>query len=184
MTLDGPLLWFLNRGTGIVLIVLLTASTCLGVLALRGRAGAMLPAFVRQDVHRNISLLSTVLLFGHVVTAVVDQYVDIRWWQAFSPFGSTYKPLWLGLGAVSLDLILLVVVTSLFRARMSARLWRNLHWFAYLAWAMGVAHSAGIGTDATTSWGRWLGLGCVGLVLLAATVRLAPAPRRTTQVVR
>ena len=38
------------------------------------------------------------LLALHVTTAVVDTYVDIRWWQAVLPWvGSTYLPLWLGL---------------------------------------------------------------------------------------
>ena len=42
----------------------------------------------------------------HVVTAVVDTYVDIRWWQAFVPWvGASYMPLWLGLGTVALDVI-------------------------------------------------------------------------------
>ena len=36
---EGPLSWYLNRATGIVLLVLLTASVVLGVLSLGGRPG-------------------------------------------------------------------------------------------------------------------------------------------------
>ena len=35
--LSGPLLWFANRGTGIVLLVLYTAVVLLGILSATGR---------------------------------------------------------------------------------------------------------------------------------------------------
>ena len=63
-----------------------------------------LPRFVSQALHRNIALLSVLMLVAHVTTAVVDEYVDIRWWHALVPVGATYEPLWLGLGTLSLDL--------------------------------------------------------------------------------
>ncbi len=59
---------------------------------------ALLPRFVGQALHRNLALWSLVLLVLHVTTAVVDAYVDIRWWQALVPwYGASYLPLWLGL---------------------------------------------------------------------------------------
>ena len=102
---DGPILWYLNRGTGVVVLVLLTHHDRARHRRPRRPAGRGLPRFVTQALHRNLALLSVVLLAAHVVSAVVDEYVDIRWWQAFVPFGATYEPLWLGLGAVALDLI-------------------------------------------------------------------------------
>lgn len=45
---DGPLLWYLNRATGVVLLVLLTLSVVLGVLAMGGRPGRAVPRFVSQ----------------------------------------------------------------------------------------------------------------------------------------
>ena len=145
---EGPLLWFLNRGSGVVLLVLLTLSTVLGVLALAGgRPGRGVPRFVSQSLHRNLALLSVVALLVHVVTAVVDTFVDIRWWQAMVPVGATYEPLWLGLGTLSLDLIVVVVLTSLLRTHLGHRRWHAVHLLSWLAWAVGVAHGIGIGTD-------------------------------------
>lgn len=179
----SPLLWYLNRSTGAVLMVLLTLSLCLGILATRARAGGRVPGFLRQDVHRAISLVAVALLAAHVVTAVLDEYVDIRWWQAFSPIGATYKPLWMGLGALALDLIVVVTVTSIVRAVFlrAPTLWRALHLTAYAAWGISLAHGLGIGTDAASVAGRWVTVGCVGLVLVAALVRvraLRTAPAR------
>ena len=175
--IDGPLLWYLNRGTGFVILGLFTATTVLGILATGGRAGrGLLPRFVTQGLHRNLALLSVVLLATHVATAVVDGYVDIRWWQAFVPYvGSTYLPVWLGLGALALDLVVVVTVTSLVRARMQHRSWRAVHVLAYAGWAAAVVHGLGIGTDVRegAAWARLSVAACVALVGAAAALRLA-----------
>ncbi len=188
--LDGPLLWYLNRATGLTVMVLLSASTALGVLALRGRpagvGGARLPRFVSQSLHRNLALVSVVALVAHVATAVLDTFVDIRWWQALVPYGSTYAPLWMGLGAVSLDLIAIVTVTSLLRHRLGHRAWRSVHYASWAAWGLGMAHGIGIGTDLRdpSSWTSWavaptlVSLVLVGGALLVRLTRGAHAPAR------
>ena len=117
-------------------------------------------------------LLSAVFLVVHVTTAVVDSYVDIAWWQALSPFDATYRPLWLGIGAVSLDLILVVIVTSLLRHRMPYGLWRTLHFSTYAAWALGVVHGLGIGTDTGATAATAAYLASVGCVVIALGVRV------------
>ena len=59
-----------------------------------------MPRFVTQAVHRNIALLAVLLLVVHVIAAVVDEFVEIRWWHALVPFTSSYQRVWVGLGAV------------------------------------------------------------------------------------
>jgi predicted ferric reductase len=181
---DGPFLWYLNRGTGLVLLVALTLTTVLGILATRGRAGRGLPRFVTQALHRNLALLSVVFLVAHIVTAVADTYVDIRWWQAIVPWGGSYEPLWLGLGALALDLVVAVALTSWLRARMRHGTWRTVHLLAYLAWAMSVVHAVGIGTDLRLhgdhgpAWAVVPTVACVAAVALAVAVRLVDVVRR------
>jgi sulfoxide reductase heme-binding subunit YedZ len=179
---DGPLLWYLNRATGITLLLLLSASTALGVLTLRGRpagdGGARVPRFVRQRLHRDLALLSVVALVVHVLTAVLDTFVDIRWWQAFVPWGSAYEPWWTGLGALSLDLVLVVVLTSLLRQRLGHRAWRVVHHASWAAWLAAVVHAVGIGTDlrdpaAWTSWAVFPAAVSVAVVAGAGAARLA-----------
>lgn len=160
----GPLLWFLNRGTGVAVLILLTLTLALGILTARPMRSRWIPGFVTRQLHRNVAVLSVVMVGLHAITAVIDSYVDIRWWQAFSPIGGTYKPLWLGLGSLAFDVMLVVALTSGLRTWMSQRAWRAIHLTSYLTWPVAVAHSAGIGTDAGTSWGRWTVVGCVGLL--------------------
>lgn len=171
---EGPLFWYLNRATGIVLLVLLTASVVLGVLSLGGRPGRGLPRFVNQAMHRNIALLSVAMLLAHVTTAVVDEYVDIRWWHALVPVGATYEPLWLGLGTLSLDLMAAVTISSLLRSRLPHRSWRSIHLLSWLAWISAATHSVGIGTDLTNLGGLAVipAVACLAAVVAAVAVRL------------
>ncbi|HET9423092.1 MAG TPA: ferric reductase-like transmembrane domain-containing protein [Nocardioides sp.] len=172
---EGPLLWYLNRATGLTLLVLLTASVVLGVLSTGSRRGRGLPVFVTQHLHRNVALLSVVALVVHVLTAVGDSFVDIRWWQALQPFGASYEPFWLGLGALSLDLILVVVVTSALRTRLSHRAWRSVHYASWVAWVCALVHTLGIGTDIEKGrlWAVVPTAACVLAVCLAAGLRLS-----------
>jgi sulfoxide reductase heme-binding subunit YedZ len=172
---DGPFLWYLNRGTGFVILGLFTLAVVLGVLATGGRAGRGLPRFVTQSLHRNLALLSVVMLGVHVTTAVVDSYVDIRWWQALVPYaGSTYEPVWLGLGTLALDLFVVVAVTSAVRTRLPHRSWRAVHLLAYAGWVAAVVHGLGIGTDvrADTPWADLVVAVCVGTVATAVALRV------------
>ncbi len=56
-----------------------------------------------------------VFLTLHVGTTVIDTYTSISLSAAFIPFASSYKTAWLSLGAVALDLLIAVVVSSLNR---------------------------------------------------------------------
>ena len=102
---SGRTMWYLTRGSGVVTLLLLTASMCLGnrgtLCDVRTRR---LPRFTVAALHRNLTLLAVVFLGVHVVTTLADSYTPIGWKDAFVPFLSPYRPIWLGLGALALDL--------------------------------------------------------------------------------
>jgi len=116
---------------------------------------------------------------AHAVTAVVDSFVDIRWWDAFVPFAGMYKPVWLGFGALALDLLVAVTLTSIMRHRMSHRPWRAVHVLAYAAWGLGLLHGLQMGTDAATVWGAAVNYTCIAVVSLAVFARLGMLARST-----
>ncbi|WP_244190658.1 ferric reductase [Streptomyces caeruleatus] len=93
------------------------------------------------------------------------------------PFVSDYQPRWLGLGTVALDLMLAVLVTSLLRERLGHRAWRAVHWLAYASWPLALIHGVGIGTDTGTDWMTWLTVACVAAVVTASGLRLAHSAR-------
>jgi DMSO/TMAO reductase YedYZ heme-binding membrane subunit len=169
----GPsALWYLTRGTGLVTLVLLTASVVLGVLQQRGWTPPKTSRFMTVALHRAVSLLVVALLAVHVGTAVLDSFAPIRLADAVLPFTSRYRPVWLGLGAVALDLVAALVVTSLLRRRLGLRAWRALHWLAYACWPVALVHGWGTGSDARTSWMLAVTLACAAAVLAATASRL------------
>src|SRR5205807_7889470 len=88
------------------------------------------------------------------------------------PFRTAYRSLWVGLGALSFDLLLAVAITSLVRARLGHRTWRAVHWLAYGSWPLALVHGLGSGTDVKAGWMVVLTGVCLLAVIWAIGVRL------------
>ncbi|WP_298991547.1 ferric reductase-like transmembrane domain-containing protein [uncultured Pseudokineococcus sp.] len=174
-------LWVLARATGVVLLVLLTLVLSLGVATSAGLRLAGVPRFAVQLLHRDAALLALALLVVHVGTVVADGYVDVGPLAALVPFTSGYAPVWVGLGALALDLLLALVVTSLLRARLGLRAWRAVHLLAYATWPLAVVHGLGAGTDGTSPWLLGVDVACAALLLAALGVRTATRAARRTE---
>jgi sulfoxide reductase heme-binding subunit YedZ len=63
-------------------------------------------------------------------------------------------------------------VSSLLRARIGLRFWRGIHRLAYLTWPLALAHSFGMGSDASSTWLEIVGAACVAAVAAAVVWRL------------
>ncbi len=172
---SGTALWYASRATGVVALVLLTAVVLLGILVNRRGRLPGLPRFATTSLHRSMSLLSVAFIAIHVITAILDPYVTIGIAASVIPFASPYKPLWLGLGAVSLDIMIALILTSLARARIGRRTWRAVHWLAYACWPVAVLHGIGSSTDLRTGWLLALTVGCCVAVAAALAWRIASA---------
>ncbi|WP_236793693.1 ferric reductase-like transmembrane domain-containing protein [Amycolatopsis sp. GM8] len=166
-------LWDFGRGTGVVALVLLTVSTVLGIATRSGRPAPWLPRFAITEVHRNVSLLATVFVALHVVLLLFDPYAMLRLFDLVVPFAGNYRPFWQGLGTLALDILLVIVVTSLLRHRLGHRTWRAIHWTAYGLWPVGFAHALGTGTDAFSTWFLALAVVCAAAVIGALSWRLS-----------
>lgn len=174
-----PVIWSIDRAAGLVLLVLLTAAVVSGLRSTRPRPSRRTPRFATLALHRNLALLALVLLAVHVGTAVADSYVQISWWQLVVPATSGYRPVWVGLGTLAVDLLLAVVVTSLLRHRMGLGAWRAVHLLVWPAWLMGIGHALALGTDLPDGapWAVLPAAACLLVVGIAAAARLASLAR-------
>jgi sulfoxide reductase heme-binding subunit YedZ len=176
--------WYASRATGIVALLLLTAVFVLGILVNRQGRLPGLPRFAVTSLHRNLSLLSVVFIAVHVLTAVLDTYVSIPVTAGVIPFASGYERFWLGLGAISLDLMIAMIVTSLVRGHLNRLLWRAIHLLAYLSWPVAFAHSIGSSKDLQHGWLLYLAIICAAVVVAATAWRLAHAARQVPRAAR
>jgi sulfoxide reductase heme-binding subunit YedZ len=168
----NSLLWYTTRGAGAVTLILLSSVVVLGILSTLRVQSDRWPRFLTTGLHRNLALMTLVFLALHIVTAVVDPYTKLGWAAAFIPFSSYYRTLWLGLGVISFELLLAIVVTSLIRGFLGHRAWRLIHWLTYAAWPVGVLHGMGTGTDTWSAWMLGITAACVAGVAMAIVLRL------------
>ncbi len=168
----GSFDWYMTRSTGAVALLLLSGSVALGVADVRRIASERWPRFVIDSLHRNVALLSIVFLALHIITAVLDSFTSIPLIDAVVPFIGSYRPFWLGLGAVAFDLLLAVTITSLLRQRLGYETWRAVHWLSYASWPVALVHGLGTGSDAKGTWMLAIDLICLLAVLAAIGSRL------------
>jgi sulfoxide reductase heme-binding subunit YedZ len=164
--------WYFGRATGLIALVLLTATIVLGVLGPLRISSKLWPRFAIRTLHRDLALLSLLIIALHVITTVLDGYVHVPLSAAVLPVGSAYRPFWMALGAVSFDLLLAIVLTSLLRRQFGDRIWRLVHWLTYASWPLAVAHGLGTGSDSTQVWALAITVGCCAVVALATLVRI------------
>jgi predicted ferric reductase len=175
----GPsIYWYLTRATGTVALLLLSGAVVLGVVDVRRWSTPAWPRFIVDALHRNVSLLAMVFLVLHIFTSVLDSFASISLLDAVVPFAGSYRPFWLGLGAVAFDLLLAVTITSLLRQRIGFQTWRAVHWLSYSSWPVALLHGLGTGSDVKSGWMLLLSLACLAAVLAAVLVRAIATWRR------
>ena len=167
------LLWYATRATGEVALLFLTVVLGLGVMSALRVGGRRVPRFVIAGVHRNLTLTGLGFLAVHILTTLADSYAPVGVIDAVVPFGSAYRPIWLGLGTLAFDLLLVLTVTSLLRTRIGFRWWKALHWAAYGCWGIALVHALGTGSDVRTSAFLFFAGICGAFVLAMVGWRLA-----------
>ncbi len=164
--------WYLTRSTGAVALLLMTGAVALGVLDVRRFSTPEWPRFVVDSLHRNVSLLAMAFLGVHIITSVLDSFAPISIVDAVIPFTGSYRPFWLGLGALSFDLLVAVTITSLLRRRFGYGAWRAIHWLTYASFPIALLHGFGTGSDVKSTWLLLLSVLCLLVVLAAVLARV------------
>ncbi len=174
--MSDPVLWYIDRGSGLAALMLLSTSVVLGVVSVVRVHSPRWPRFALAQLHRNLSLLALAFGVVHVLTSVIDSFVPITVVDAFVPFASSYKPFWMAMGTISADLMLAVLITTALRRQLGARAWRSVHLLSYACWVVGAVHAIGIGSDARSAvWAVMIVAACIGAVGGALVQRTAPA---------
>ena len=163
-------LWYVTRGTGVVALLLLTASLALGTLSSARWQTSRLPRFLVGGLHRNLTLLAVAFVAAHVITGCRSLRTNPLQGRDLL-FLSPYSPIWLGLGTWH--------STSSshqcdeFDTGTAGRPHLARHPLAGLRLVAGrVSACAGTGSDARLNWMALVGFGSCVLVILALLVRV------------
>jgi sulfoxide reductase heme-binding subunit YedZ len=147
----GPhLFWITSRAAGIAALMLSSFSLCVGLLMggrLLKRRGLDLRA-----VHEALSLATIGALLVHGLSLLGDSFLQPSLADVSVPFVSAYETLWTSTGIVAFWALALLGLSYYARTRIGVQRWRRLHRFTALAWALGLIHSLGEGTDSGETW--------------------------------
>jgi hypothetical protein len=175
---EMAVLQFLLFYAGVFALIGLTAAVGVGLLATDRII--MLPGgrIVAQAVHRAVSFGAVGFLVVHIAVEVVagrslpDDIVV--------PFLDHGRTLYLGLGTVASDLVVLIMVTGIMRGRFAAAhpswTWRALHATSYLSWPLAILHGLLAGRTAKP-YVDWSYGACVAVVGLALVIRVVGTVR-------
>jgi hypothetical protein len=168
---------FLLDYSGVFALVALTAAVAAGLAAADRLVMSPSGRVTFQAVHRALSLAAVGFLASHVLLEVLARRSHVA--DAVMPFLASGRTLYLGLGTLASDLVLLIVLTGVARRRFASHwtaAWRGVHVTAYLAWPMAILHGLLSGRTAKP-YVDWSYGACVAAVAVALVVRLV-APRR------
>ncbi len=174
------LLWWLaSRASGIVALGLISISVLVGLLM--STKSVRRPALKRSllRLHEHVALAGLVAISVHGLTLLGDHWLKPGLTGITIPFALSYRPLFTAAGIVGGYLAAALGLSYYARRRIGARLWRRLHRATVIVWALGVVHTLGAGSDASTVWLRAIVLTSGVPIVYLGLVRILPALGRT-----
>ncbi|MHB8632154.1 MAG: ferric reductase-like transmembrane domain-containing protein [Candidatus Limnocylindria bacterium] len=162
--------WILARATGVAAYIALCLSILSGVALRTSVLDFLATNRALRSLHDFMTWVWIPLGSAHVASLLFDGTARIAPRDVVVPFQVSYAPVAIGLGTLSLDIVVLITVTSWLRRRMDDRLWRWVHRSSYVAFVTLFLHALLSGTDfsspliSSISWSAALGIG-----LLAAS---------------
>ncbi|MEA2374891.1 MAG: hypothetical protein QOD53_1354 [Thermoleophilaceae bacterium] len=145
------LFWITSRAAGSAALVLTSLSVAVGLLsALRVRASGRGPEL--RALHEALALAGIAAIAVHGVLLLGDAYLRATLVDIAIPFAGPYRRGWTGMGIVAGWSLTALGLSYYLRSRIGNQRWRRLHRLSAPAWALGMAHSLGEGTDAGQIW--------------------------------
>ena len=115
--MNGQLIWYLARASGIVTWALLAASVIWGLaLTTKALGKRPRPAWL-LDLHRFLGGLAVVFLGIHMTSIALDTYVNFGPVSLLVPLTGSWHPVAVAWGIVSAYLLAAVELTSLLRSQ-------------------------------------------------------------------
>src|SRR5207245_6059482 len=143
-------LWELARASGLAAYAALCIAVISGLAPRTAALGFLAQNRAVRALHDWSPWLIIPLVLTHVVALILDATARIGVLDVFVPFVTSYGRLAIGLGTISFDLLVVVLVTTWLRRRMSLAAWQLFHRLSYLGFVALFLHAILSGTDLTS----------------------------------
>lgn len=169
--------WYLSRAAGLTSLGLALLSVTTG-LAISGRVSTKrLRLPWSNDLHRYLSVLTLSFLALHVGALAFDTYAPFSLQAMLLPGAAPWRPLAVTFGLIGFYALVVIDLTSRFRSKLKARVWRAFHLLAVVVYVTALLHAFQSGPDTALPVLRY---GLIAVVLVDVTLLL----RRLTRLVR
>jgi len=176
LLLAGQTLWIVARSTGVASLIALSISLLTGV-ALRPKSLTWLSTNrAISELHSYATVLWLPLGIAHVVAIFFDPYAKVGLVDLIVPFLMSYGTFAIGLGTVSVQLLIVVTLAAISRNKLTRGEWLAIHRLSYVAFAAAFLHGVLSGTDLAYPW-------LAGLAWLVAAVLAMASWKRVTHAV-
>lgn len=123
-------------------------------------------------IHCWISLQALIFALVHGVSLLFHKFIPFSLADIFIPFHSSFEPLLVALGTVSLYLMIILVATSYARKYISQKLWRAIHFLNIGLYVAVIIHALYLGTDLKSGLLREIFIWANGFLVLALVYNL------------
>ncbi len=169
---DPGVWWYITRASAIVAWVLLTLSALWGILLkTRILRGADNPEWLKT-IHRFLSTLAVVMVATHVGSLYLDTFIEFTWLDLLVPFYSSFEPVAVALGVISMWIMVIVWATALAMNWLPQPVWKAIHYLSYGSLFAVAIHSGLVGSDVGEAWYTALSMVLITATVLAVVVRI------------
>jgi len=171
----GKLPWVATRLVGFLSYFAIAGSVVYGLLL----STKILDSIARRPVsfalHQDLATIGLGLAGVHVVLLGLDSTVPFSLGEMLVPSAAPYRPLWVGVGQVTLYVVAVVVASFYVRRRIGQRAWRTLHCVTFLVFAGATTHGILTGSDSGSAWAWWSCVATTATVVFLTVYRIVAA---------
>jgi DMSO/TMAO reductase YedYZ heme-binding membrane subunit len=165
--------WYATRITALLSYLALGASTIYGLLLSTKLLDRIAHRPISYTLHQDLAGIGVALALVHAAVLMIDRSVPYTPFEVVAPFAGPYRPLWVGIGQITMGLALLVMLSFYVRKRIGTRTWRSVHYLSFAAFAGATVHGLMAGSDTSAGWVYAGYLALTVIVVFLTTYRVA-----------
>jgi methionine sulfoxide reductase heme-binding subunit len=146
--------WLMSRSAGVVALVLVAASTLLGLALANGLAKHPQTRKSVTTFHEQTANAALAAIGLHGVALLGDAFLHPSLLDLLVPFTIDYRPVYVATGIFGGYAAAILGLSFYARKRIGGKRWRKIHRATPVVYVMGLIHTLGAGTDAGSSWLR------------------------------
>jgi predicted ferric reductase len=173
--------WYMGRATGLLAFILLTLGAAYGLVMSSRAFQKVISGAVSYELHRTLSWVALAAVLLHIGSFFFDDFLHITFLEALIPGALTRSfssalgydmGLAVAFGIAAFYFMIILLLTSEFRAKLSQQVWRRTHYVSFLAYIAFVVHGFLAGSDSGETWVRVMYVVSLSLISVLVLLRI------------